>query len=138
MPHSSVHRCFQFGGAMLAASLLLGLSGCAMCCAPYDCDFGYTGGAWIRDNPSWGRVGSAFEPAGYKAVDDGQVTESPTEPTPAQDQPMDDPQPMPPADGPNPELESPLPPQTMPPETMPPNVTSAPRLRPIRNYLPQN
>ena len=54
--------------ARLAAGLLLIVaslsSGCAMCCAPFDCDYTYQGGAWVRHNPSSGRVGSAFDEAG--------------------------------------------------------------------------
>ena len=47
----------------LFASLLLA-GGCAMCCAPYDCDYPYVGGRWVRNNPSSGRVGSLFDEAG--------------------------------------------------------------------------
>ena len=55
--------------ARLAAGLLLLTvaslaSGCAMCCSPFDCDYPYQGGAWVRHNPSSGRVGSAFDEAG--------------------------------------------------------------------------
>jgi len=54
--------------ARLAGLLLLFVaslsSGCAMCCAPFDCDYPYQGGAWVRHNPSSGRVGSAFDEAG--------------------------------------------------------------------------
>jgi hypothetical protein len=56
-------------------------SGCAMCCAPYDDYYPAVGGRWVRDNPTCGRVGSAFEPAGHK-VD--EITASTTEPTPVQ------------------------------------------------------
>jgi hypothetical protein len=45
-------------------SLMLVASGCAMCCAPYDCDYLYCGGRWVRNNPSSGRVGSVFDEAG--------------------------------------------------------------------------
>ena len=47
----------------IGTSLLLS-SGCALCCAPYDCDYLYQGGRWVRTNPSSGRVGSVFDPAG--------------------------------------------------------------------------
>ena len=55
--------------ARLAAGLLLLTvaslsSGCAMCCSPFDCDYPYQGGAWVRHNPSSGRVGSALDEAG--------------------------------------------------------------------------
>ena len=71
--------------ARLAAGwLLLGLvamsSGCAMCCAPFDCDYTYQGGAWVRHNPSSGRVGSAFDEAGGP---NPEVQIQQTEPTPA-------------------------------------------------------
>jgi hypothetical protein len=56
-------------------------SGCAMCCAPYDDYYPAVGGRWVRDNPTCGRVGSAFEPVGHK-VDD--VAATTTQPTPAQ------------------------------------------------------
>jgi hypothetical protein len=55
-------------------------SGCAMCCAPFDCDYPYLGGRWVRHNPSSGRVGSAFDEAGGP-VDVAAV--SAQEPTPA-------------------------------------------------------
>jgi|SRR5689334_8294894 hypothetical protein len=42
-------------------------SGCALCCAPHDCDYPYVGGKWVRLNPSSGRVGSAFDEAGAPA-----------------------------------------------------------------------
>lgn len=68
--------------------LLLGLlplaSGCAMCCAPYDCSYPYVGGAWVRHNPDSGRVGSAFDEAGGPAMA-GEVLEG--EPTPAEQAP---------------------------------------------------
>lgn len=49
--------------ALLAA--LAGLSsGCAMCCAPFDCDYPSVPGRWVRHNPASGRVGSAFDEAG--------------------------------------------------------------------------
>ena len=68
---------------LLAMSSLLGLallvSGCAMCCAPYDCDYPYVGGRWVRNNPSSGRVGSVFDEAGA-AVE----AASASQPTPAQ------------------------------------------------------
>ena len=128
---SSNHRTWTFVPGLLAAALVASLSGCAACCAPYDCDFPYTGGAWVRDNPSWGRVGSAFEPAGYKAVaDDATPSE---EPTPAQDPDADDPVPMPMNEGYAPPDES-APPRR---ETSP-DMISTPRLRAVRNYLPQN
>jgi hypothetical protein len=43
-------------------------SGCTLCCAPFDCDYPYCGGAWVRTNPSSGRVGSAFDEAGAPAL----------------------------------------------------------------------
>lgn len=130
MRHRNLARSLTFAAGLLAAALLVGLSGCAMCCAPYDCDFGYQGGAWVRDNPSWGRVGSIFEPAGYKNLADGPSTE----PTPAGQEP-------PAIENLNPEETMPenaVPmPRTAPGET-PPNMISAPRMRPVRNYLPEN
>jgi len=76
--------------ARYAAGLLLLLvaslaSGCAMCCAPFDCHYLYQGGAWARHNPTSGRVGSAFDEAGGPNTG-GQLTEGEVlqeEPTPA-------------------------------------------------------
>jgi hypothetical protein len=75
--------------ARLAAGLLLLTvasltSGCAMCCSPYDCHYLYQGGAWVRHNPTSGRVGSAFDEAGGPAT--GGTMQS-DEPTPAQGSP---------------------------------------------------
>ena len=119
------NRSLTFAAGLLAASLLAGLSGCTMCCAPFDYDFGYQGGAWVRDNPSSGRVGSVFEPAGYKAIAD-----RPSEPTPAGDAPAIenlDPE------GITPDNVNPMP---MPGNA--PNMITTPRMRSVQNYLPQN
>jgi hypothetical protein len=101
-----------------------------MCCAPYDYDFGYTGGAWVRDNPSHGRVGSVFEPAGYKALPEDPAEEVPTpagRPATEDTMPMTDPM--------SPEAT----PETAPaPNNLPSNMISAPRLRRLQPYLPQN
>jgi hypothetical protein len=71
----------------LAALLLLSSialsSGCAMCCAPNDCDYLYQGGAWVRHNPSSGRVGSAFDEAGGPAMLASADSPTPAEPLPA-------------------------------------------------------
>jgi hypothetical protein len=130
-PVASFHR-LRLAGGLLVIALLGGLSGCAMCCAPYDDDFGYTGGAWIRDNPSSGRVGSAFEPAGYKVNADEVSNSVEQEPTSADEPATDDQQPM-------------ATPEMMPevrsqaaPHSLPSNMTSAPRLRRLQPYLPQN
>jgi len=70
---------------VLALSLLVGLalltSGCAMCCAPYDYDYPYIGGRWVRNNPSSGRVASVFDESGAR-VDAAPA--STNQPTPAQ------------------------------------------------------
>ena len=65
---------------LLAFPLLLALllsSGCAMCCAPYDYDYPFAGGRWVRHNPTSGRVGSAFDEAGgpVDVVPTGTVVE---------------------------------------------------------------
>jgi hypothetical protein len=75
--------------ARLAAGSLLLLvaslaSGCATCCAPYDCHYLYQGGAWVRHNPTSGRVGSAFDEAGGP---NPNVQLQQTEPTPAASEP---------------------------------------------------
>ena len=58
-------------------------SGCAMCCAPFDCHYLYQGGAWVRHNPTSGRVGSAFDEAGGPNPEAALLTE----PTPAAAEP---------------------------------------------------
>jgi hypothetical protein len=127
MRHGNIDCTLRISACLVAAALLMGSSGCAMCCAPYDWDFGYTGGAWVRDNPSMGRVGSAFEPAGYKAID--ETANNVRTPAPHGEAPAIenfDPDEMPPDNA-----------EPMPPEAAP-GMISAPRLRPVRNYLPQN
>ena len=57
-------------------------SGCATCCAPFDEYYPAVGGRWVRDNPTCGRVGSAYQPAGHKVDEVAAATV--TEPTPAQ------------------------------------------------------
>ena len=70
---------------LLAMSSLFGLamlsSGCAMCCAPYDCDYPYVGGRWVRTNPSSGRVASVFDEAGAQVE---ETSANASQPTPAQ------------------------------------------------------
>jgi hypothetical protein len=58
-----------FGLLSLSAFVALA-SGCAMCCHPYDCNYLYQGGRWVRDIPTEGRVGSAFYNAGHRLDDD--------------------------------------------------------------------
>jgi hypothetical protein len=123
MRHRLFNRSWKFA-SLLVASLLAGLSGCAMCCAPFDYDYGYQGGAWVRDNPTCGRVGSVFEPAGYKAIADRA-----SEPTPAEAPAIENLD----QEGATPESMEPMP---MPPST--PNMITAPRMRSVQNYLPQN
>jgi hypothetical protein len=74
----------RLGLAAVAGVLLLS-SGCAMCCAPYDDHYPYAGGRWVRDNPTQGRVASAFAPAGYRV--DGASARA-HESTPADGQPI--------------------------------------------------
>jgi hypothetical protein len=69
-------------------------SGCATCCNPFDNAYLYQGGAWVRNDPEYGRVGSAFTPeVGSKVIPDqvvvqaGQPTQAvrpapPTQPLP--------------------------------------------------------
>ncbi|MEM9412567.1 MAG: hypothetical protein AAGA30_15750 [Planctomycetota bacterium] len=51
-----------FAGAL--ASVALMMSGCAMCCGPYDYHYPTIGGSVQRSNPTWGRVGSLFSDPG--------------------------------------------------------------------------
>jgi hypothetical protein len=73
-----MHRLLQL--LPLVVCLVLS-SGCAICCAPFDCDYPYVGGRWVRTNPSSGRVGSAFDEAG--APTDVVPTAATGQPTPA-------------------------------------------------------
>ena len=123
----AIQRSWHVSGALLTAALVVGMSGCSMCCAPFDYDFPYSGGAWVRDNPTCGRVGSVFDPAGYKAIED--------QPVPQDGDPVDENrggQDAPPA------IEN-LDREDMPaPPANNGQSISLPRLRPVRNYLPQN
>ena len=75
--------------ALLLVACMLGLSsGCAMCCAPFDYDYQSVAGRWVRNNPSSGRVGSAFDEAGGPA---DVVAAAPTATPPA---PAEPPAPM--------------------------------------------
>jgi len=56
-------------GIMLLAGLSAASSGCALCCAPYDQNYPSTSGSWVRTNPTSGRVGSAFDPAGMQVAE---------------------------------------------------------------------
>lgn len=80
---------------LFGLSLLVGIaglsSGCAMCCAPNDCDYLATTGRWVRHNPTSGRVGSMFDEAGGPAE---VITTSATEPTPATAEPIPAPAPQ--------------------------------------------
>jgi hypothetical protein len=70
--------------ALLSLVVTLSLtSGCATCCNPFDCFYLYQGGAWVRNDPEHGRVGSAFTPeVGSKVLPDEVVTAE-SQPTPA-------------------------------------------------------
>src|SRR5689334_11297865 len=75
---------------LIGLSLLVGVaglsSGCAMCCAPFDCNYPCTTGRWVRHNPTSGRVGSMFDEAGGPAEVMSVAAPEPTpaaEPTPA-------------------------------------------------------
>ena len=73
-------RAFALLSLVVTASLT---SGCATCCNPFDCHYLYQGGAWVRNDPTYGRVGSAFTPeVGSKVVPD-QVVIQEGQPTPA-------------------------------------------------------
>lgn len=63
----------------VAILVLAGLTGCAMCDNSQDGTYPAFGGKWQRDNPSSGRVGSLFDPAGVRVTDGVVPTEA--EPT---------------------------------------------------------
>jgi hypothetical protein len=61
----------------LAIVSMASFGGCAMCCAPFDCDYPSVPGRWVRHNPTSGRVGSAFDEAGGPAgVEQASDTDS--------------------------------------------------------------
>lgn len=62
--------CFALLGFAVSAT------GCAMCCAPDDPNYAAYGGRWERHDPQYGRVGSAFTPAG-SPIDAGEVIGQP-------------------------------------------------------------
>jgi hypothetical protein len=79
-------RTLGLASLMIAAMLV---SGCAMCCSPYDEAYGYTGGRWQRTDLCQGRVGSAFAPAGSEgeAILESDADELPAPaPSPPTDQ----------------------------------------------------
>ena len=53
-----------------------GLSGCSMCCAPFDYDYAAYGGVMPRGDMRHGRVGSKFQPADGYGYGEGVVYES--------------------------------------------------------------
>jgi hypothetical protein len=57
-------------------------SGCSICCTPFDPAYPTYGGKWERTDRYFGRVGSAFAPAGAP-VDEYDQAEELHEPTPA-------------------------------------------------------
>jgi hypothetical protein len=125
----AIRRYFNVSGSLLAAALVVGMSGCSMCCAPFDYDFPYTGGVWVRDNPCSGRVGSVIDPAGYKAIPDDS--------TPREGEPAGSGDDRPPTINNLDREDAPMPPGNAIPRGND-QMISTPRLRPVRNYLPQN
>ena len=59
----------------VAALVLAGLTGCAMCDNSQDCTYPAFGGKWQRGNPLSGRVGSLFDPAGVHISEQMMLTE---------------------------------------------------------------
>ena len=60
-----LRKLYCTGLLLLVSSSL----GCALCCSPDDCNYGAYGGRWQRHDPACGRVGSAFNDAGYDSLD---------------------------------------------------------------------
>ena len=73
-------RAFALLSLVVTASLT---SGCATCCNPFDCHYLYQGGAWVRNDPTYGRVGSAFTPEVGSKVIPYEVIVQQGQPTPA-------------------------------------------------------
>ena len=68
---------------LLFSLLVLPLAGCTMCSGSLDENYAAHGGVWERENPSRGRVGSAFSSTGHaKAIEDSSIANPPVEPEP--------------------------------------------------------
>ncbi len=67
-------RCKQC--VWVAMLVLAGTSGCAMCDNVEDWTYAAFGGKWQRDNPTSGRVGSVFDPAGMQVAEGGTPTKA--------------------------------------------------------------
>ena len=73
----------SLGLLAIVATLCLA-SGCSMCCHPYDGAYLYQGGSWQRNDPVYGRVGSAFTPeVGSPVAVSVPVEQATPAPTPA-------------------------------------------------------
>ena len=53
-------------------SLLSASLGCAMCCSTDDPNYAVYGGRWQRHDMSFGRVGSAFNDAGFDSLNQAE------------------------------------------------------------------
>ena len=71
-------RLYCIGLLSLVSSSL----GCALCCSPYDYNYGAYGGRWQRQDMSSGRVGSAFAEAGYDSLGNMLDAQPAAEPEP--------------------------------------------------------
>ena len=62
---------------LLLSMLLVGclpiISGCAMCCGPFDYAYPTYGGKWERGDRFWGRVGSPLSGAGTAIDGEGEI-----------------------------------------------------------------
>jgi hypothetical protein len=65
--------------SLTLASLLVPVSGCAICCAPFDYEYNAFGGRWDRADRCYGRVGSAFAPAEMPGGQDVKLGAPPAE-----------------------------------------------------------
>ena len=60
---------------MLLAVCLPVVSGCAMCCGPFDYAYPTYGGKWERGDRFWGRVGSPLSGAGTPIDGVGEIAD---------------------------------------------------------------
>lgn len=76
--------------ALAVLGLVSSSLGCAMCCSTDDPNYGAYGGRWQRHDMSHGRVGSAFNDAGFDALAEGEEESAEEPASPAEAEAGDD------------------------------------------------
>ena len=79
---------------MLLAVCLPLVSGCAMCCGPFDYAYPTYGGKWERGDRFWGRVGSPLSGEGTAVVGEGEIIDQNMDSAPVYDGEIIDSYPM--------------------------------------------